>query len=213
MARPARVTREQVLAAARAECAARGFERATLAAIGARLGVSAAAVLRHAPSKAALLREALLCPGEAEPLPFLFLAEAPGDADPRAVLTRLAREYHRFAERKIGEQMATWQALQGGGAALTLRLPFDPESPDSPPRRGFKLVADWFVRAEKAGRLATGNPRAAALGFMSALHGHVFFHKVLRNIHPPVAFETYLETVLSLWLPATQPRAARKPAR
>ena len=213
MARPARVSRAQVLAAARAVCAERGFARATLAAIGARLGISAAAVLRHAPSKEALLREALLCPGESEPLPFLFLQETPGDSEPRAVLTRLAREYHQFASKKIGEQMATWQALQGGGAALTLRLPFDPNSPDSPPRRGFKLVADWFARAEKAGRLNTGNPRAAALGFMSALHGHVFFHTVLRNIHPPIPFETYLETVLALWLPASRARAARKAAR
>ncbi len=216
MARPARVTRAQVLEAARAACAERGFARVTLAEIGRRLGITAAAVLRHAPDKESLLREALLAPGGGrEPLPFEFLRETSGDRDPREVLTRLAREYHRFAGKKIGEQMATWQALQGGGASLTLRLPFDPESPDSPPRRGFRLVADWFARAEKAGRLKTGDPRAAALGFMGALHGHVFFHQVLRNVHPAVPFDGYLETLLSLWLPRAAPRpsAARRSSR
>ena len=59
MGRTARVTREQVLAAARDEFVHRGFEGATLAGIGARLQISPAALLRHAPTKRELFLEVL----------------------------------------------------------------------------------------------------------------------------------------------------------
>ena len=54
MGRPAKVHREDVLAAARDAFVRGGYEGTTLADISARLGVSPAALLRHAPTKQAL---------------------------------------------------------------------------------------------------------------------------------------------------------------
>src|SRR5437867_174793 len=62
MGRPARVTRTQVLKAAREAFAAGGYDGTTLATIAARLGLSPAALLRHAPSKAALFAAAMAEP-------------------------------------------------------------------------------------------------------------------------------------------------------
>ena len=72
MGRTARVTREQVLTAAREEFVTRGFEGATLSAIGAKLGISPAAVLRHAPTKRELFA-ASMRPSTADMEPLAFL--------------------------------------------------------------------------------------------------------------------------------------------
>ena len=77
MGRPAQVTKEQVLRTAREAFAQRGFEGATLELIGRRLGISAAAVLRHAPSKDALFREAMTTIEPDMRLPVEFLQTRP----------------------------------------------------------------------------------------------------------------------------------------
>ena len=59
MGRRAKVSREQVLAAARELFVARGFEGTTLAAIAGALALSPAALLRHAPTKQALFEAAM----------------------------------------------------------------------------------------------------------------------------------------------------------
>src|SRR5262245_31454056 len=144
MGRPARVTRLQVLRVAREAFAERGYEGTTLAAISARLGVSPAALLRHAPSKEALFKAALSEPAEGAPaLPLAFLAEAPGTADPRSVLRRLARTVIPFIEAQLGENIARWLYAKTLEEARTLRLPFDPRSRISPPQRAFLLLEDY----------------------------------------------------------------------
>ena len=59
MGRTARVRREDVLAAARREFLEGGYVGTTLAQIGARVGVSPAALLRHAPTKQSLFDQAM----------------------------------------------------------------------------------------------------------------------------------------------------------
>lgn len=199
MGRKALITREQALAAARAEFAQRGFSGATLARIAARLGVSPAALLRHAPTKAGLFAAAMAAPPESAPLPVDFLAAVPDDADPRAVLRRLAREFIPFVEARLGENIAQWMYRKNAGATLTLRLPFDPRGKAAPPQRGFAAVVEYFHRAAKSGRLHVNSPRAAALVFLGSLHSYVFFHRVLQNVHPPVKLDEFIDTLLELW--------------
>jgi AcrR family transcriptional regulator len=208
MGRKARISREQTLAAARAVFAERGFSGATLADIAARLAVSPAALLRHAPTKAALFAAAMAAPPETAPLPVDFLAAVPGGADPRVVLRRLAREFIPFVEARMGENIAQWMYRKNAGATLTLKLPFDPRGKSAPPQRGFAAVAAYFSRAVKAGRIEAGNPRAAALLFLGSLHSYVFFHRVLQNVHPPVRLDDYLDTLLDVWC-----RGAIRPGR
>ena len=56
MGRRARASRDQILRAAREAFSERGFDGTTLAAIGARVGLSPSALLRHAPTTPSLDR-------------------------------------------------------------------------------------------------------------------------------------------------------------
>src|SRR5579862_2645441 len=100
MGRTARISRADVLAAARETFVDRGYDGARLSDIGARLGVSAAALLRHAPTKRDLFLAAM---GEAQPeaMPFEFLKDCDGSEDPARVLRRAAEALVPFLETKL----------------------------------------------------------------------------------------------------------------
>jgi AcrR family transcriptional regulator len=198
MGRPARVTREEVLAQARGAFAERGFEGTTLAAIGARLGVSPAALLRHAPSKKALFALAMESQPAGEKLPTEFLAAVPADADPVEVLRRLALVFVPFIEQKMGENIARFLRASTEEEARTIRLPFDPRKKSSPPALVVRALEKYLRRAGAAGRVSLPSARAGALAFLGSMQSYVFFHRVLR-IQPPIPLDTYLETVLAIW--------------
>src|SRR5437763_14870250 len=195
MGRPPRIRRDQILDTARRVFAAKGFAAATLADIAGELGVTPAALLRHTDSKATLFAEAMRSGAAIEiPAAVAELAATPADADPRAVLRRVAEEFVPFAERIIAGSIVV--AMHRNARRTSLVLPFD-ES-DSPPRRGFPIVADYFRRATASGRLHVRNPRAAALLFMGSLQGYVLFHQVLKM--PAVcSLPEYIDTLIDLW--------------
>ena len=193
MGRRARVTRSEVLQAARDVFSARGFEGATLSHIAARLGISAAAILRHAPTKEALFKVAFDPSMESQPLPMEFMKTLKGTEDPRKVLRKLAEVFVPFMETKIGEVIAQYMRSQ------TLVLPFDPTKFPTPPQRGFAIVEAYFRRAKKHGRLKIDDPRAAALAFIGSIHSYVFLHRILRIIDPPHPLSRYLNTLLDIW--------------
>src|SRR5262245_18559503 len=197
MGRPQRVTREQVLIEARKAFSDRGFEGTTLADIGARLGVSPAALLRHAPSKEALFHLAME-PEAGETIPTDFLSEVSPEEDPARVLRKLAREFIPFIEQKMGENIARFLRARNEEEARTIRLPFDPRKKSAPPARAIRALEGYFRRAREAGSVTVRSPRAAALAFLGSLHSYVFLHRVLR-IEPPVPLEGYLDTVLEIW--------------
>lgn len=198
MGRPARVTREEVLAQARSAFAERGFEGTTLADIGARLGVSAAALLRHAPTKQALFALAMESSPAGEKLPTEFLASVPTDADPAQVLRRLARVFIPFIEQKMGENIARFLRARTEEEARTIRLPFDPRKKTSPPALVVGALEKYLRRAGAAGRVSLPSARAGALAFLGSMQSYVFFHRVLR-IQPPISLDAYLDTVLEIW--------------
>ena len=214
MGRKARVSREGVLAAAREAFAERGYDATTLAAIAARIGVSPAALLRHAPSKAALFQAAMAdeAPPPGTRLPMDFLAAAGGDAEPREVLRRLAETAIPFIESQIAGNIARWMFEKS--AEPVPRLPFDPSSKTSPPQRVLAMLEDYLRRAGRAGKVEVRDPRAAALAFMGTMNAYVFFHRVLKIVDPPLPLDRYLETVLDVWeMGAIRRPARRRPAR
>jgi AcrR family transcriptional regulator len=208
MGRPPKTTREKVLRAAREAFSAGGFAGTTLAEIGARVGVSPAALLRHAPTKQALFREALSAAPDEESLPIDFLPETEGSADPRMVLRRIARAWVPYFEEKMAENIARWMHARSEDEARAFRLPFDPRSSANPPARFVAEVEAYLRRATQAGKVSLRDPRAAALAYLGALHAFVFFHRVLR-IDPPIALERYIETLLDIWAGS----GIRSPAR
>lgn len=221
MGRRPRHTRQEVLAAARTVFAERGYEGATLAAIGGRLGLSPAALLRHAPNKEALFSAAMSATEADLSLPMDQLASIPAAADPKKVLRRLGAEFVPFIEARFAEVITAWLRARSRGElspedGLPLRfLPFDPRQSPNPPQRAVALLEDYFRRARRAGRLRLRDPRAAALAFVGSLHSYVFLHRVMRVFDPPLALETYLDTVIDIWTagairePPRQARATR----
>jgi AcrR family transcriptional regulator len=201
-----------VLRAAREAFAERGFDGTTLSDIAARLSVSPAALLRHAPTKADLFAQSMASGDRSEPFPMAFLAEVEATADPRAVLRRLAEVAIPYLESKLGQNIAIWLRAKTAGLARTIRLPFDPLAKDSPPRRVLALLEEYLRRARRAGKVRVSDPRSAALVFMGSLNAYVFFQHVLRIVQPPLSLDHYLDTVLEIWTRgAIAPR--RRPAR
>jgi TetR/AcrR family transcriptional repressor of mexJK operon len=198
MGRTARVNRSQVLSAAREAFVERGYEGATLSEIAGRIGVSAAALLRHAPTKRDLF---VACMGEGEPetMPFAFLGEMDGSEDPRRVLRRAAESIIPFLESKLRQVVARWVYFKRVAGVGLMPLPFDPTARPTPPQKNLKYLEDYMRRAVRKGRLRIDDPSAAALAFLATVHSYVFLQHVMEVLEKPMPLERYLETVLDIW--------------
>jgi AcrR family transcriptional regulator len=198
MGRTARVTREDVLTAAREAFVERGYEGATLAAIGARLHVSPAAVLRHAPTKEALFIAAM---GQAETTktPLEFLDAMDGSGDPRRVLRRAAEALVPFLDSKLRESVARWVFFKRVPGIGLMPLPFDPEVRPTPPQQTLRCLEGYMRRAARRGRLRMRDPKAGALAFLATVHSYIFLQRVLGVPEKPMPLGQYLDTVLDIW--------------
>ena len=198
MGRTARVNRDQVLCAAREAFVERGYEGATLSNIAGRIGVSAAALLRHAPTKRDLF---LACMGETEPeaMPFEFLEQMDGSEDPRLVLRQAAEALIPFLESKMRQIVARWVYFKTVPGIGRMPLPFDPASRPTPPQKNLKYLEAYMRRAARRKTLRVRDPRAAALAFLATLHSYVFLQHVMEILEVPMPLEQYLETVLDIW--------------
>ncbi|MGZ5494648.1 MAG: TetR/AcrR family transcriptional regulator C-terminal domain-containing protein, partial [Thermoanaerobaculia bacterium] len=116
--------------------------------------------------------------------------------DPTVVLRRVAEEWVPFARTTIVQHLVLSMHEQSNP---TLVVPFDPRAADSPPKRGLKIVANYFSRAKDAGVINVEDPRAAALLFMGSLLSYVFIHHVLRVVDTPYPLDAYIDALLDLW--------------
>ncbi len=198
MGRTARVSRAEVLAAARETFVERGYEGARLSDIAGRIGVSAAALLRHAPTKRDLF---VACMGEAqpEPMPFAFLEQCDGSEDPARVLRRAAEALVPFLESKLRQTVARWVYFKNVPGVGRLPLPFNPAARPNPPQQNLAYLESYLRRAVRRGRLRLRDPGAAAMAFLATIHSYVFLQRVVEILEEPMPLERYLDTVLDLW--------------
>ncbi|HUP62943.1 MAG TPA: TetR/AcrR family transcriptional regulator [Thermoanaerobaculia bacterium] len=194
MGRPARISRDQILDAARTAFGARGFAATTLADVAKSLEVTPAAILRHFESKQQLFTAAMSARAIELPACVMELATADAAADPRVVLRRFAGEFVPFIRKIIG----TTIAVQMHQSATTVVVPFDTAAEETPPRRGLRILAGYFRRAMNAGVIRRGDPRATALLFIGQLHSYVFIHQVL-GVTPVYPLDAYLDALIGLW--------------
>lgn len=199
MGRRPKVTREEVLGAARQVFAERGFEGTTLAAIASRLDLSPAALLRHAATKEDLFTAAMgPQPGEIR-VPLEFLAEVDGAEDPRQVLRRIGQVIVPFLETKIDEQISRWMRSKALQETPGFPLPFDPQVKPTPPQRALALIEDYLRRAIAAGRLRLSDPYAAAMLLLGNCQAYVMMHRIARVADPPLPLERYLDALIEIW--------------
>lgn len=192
MGRPPRITRDQILVAARASFGARGFAATTLGDIAAQLHVTAAAILRHFDSKEALFRAAMSTRAIVLP-PFVdALAAVPGNADPRAVLRDFARQLLPFLTEIIRPAIAVQMH------STTVVVPFDPKAEEVPPRRVIRTLAEYLERAMNARRVRRADAHALALLFVGQLQAYIFFHQILQ-VRPAYPLDDYIDTLIDLW--------------
>jgi len=210
MGRTARVTREQVLEAARETFVVRGYEGATLAEIASKVGVSPAALLRHARNKRDLF-VACMRPEKDDMLPLGFLEPLSGDEDPASVLRRVAETMVPFLEEKLRATMARFVYFKAVGGVGKVPLPFDPGVRPTPPQRNLRLLEDYFRRAVSRGRLHVSNPRAAALAFLATIHSYVFMQAVLQVLEKPLPLAEYVDTVIEVWTDGAIRPAGKRP--
>src|SRR2546423_3888709 len=196
MGRPPTINRERLLETARRVFAEKGFEAATLADIAAELHVTPAAVLRHVPSKQALFATAMRARHIELPACIVRLQAIGGAEDPRVVLRRLAEEFVPFVSSTIAENLAIYMHRR---SQTSIVLPFDVRDDDSPPRRGLRIVTDYFRRAAEAGVLHVKEPRAAALLFMGSLQSYVLLHHVFNIAPKPYPLDDYIDALIDLW--------------
>ena len=209
------MSRDEVLRASREAFGERGYDGTTLADIAGRVGVSPAALLRHAAGKRELFEAAMAPTAADDPFPLEFLRDADPAGDPRPVLRKLAHTAIPFLERQMGANIARWlfaksdaEAAQARDFAAKLR------GQSSPPRRVFGLLEDYLRRARAAGRVQVADPASAALAFMGTMNAYIFFHRILQMVDPPIRVETYVDTVIEVFTagalrPAPTPRRER----
>ncbi|MFL6197240.1 MAG: TetR/AcrR family transcriptional regulator [Thermoanaerobaculia bacterium] len=198
MGRRPKVTREEVLTAARQVFAERGYDGTTLAAIAARLDLSPAALLRHAATKEELFAAAME-PGPAEiRVPLEFLADLDPCEDPRAVLRRIGEVFVPFIEGKFQEQISRWMRAKSV-EEVRLTLPFSLAQKPTPPQRALGLIEQYLRRATDAGRLRVSDPRAAGLLLLGSLHSYVVLHHIVKIADPPLPLDRYLDALVEIW--------------
>src|SRR4051794_28346024 len=213
MGRRPKVTREEVLAAARQVFAERGFEGTTLAAIASRLDVSPAALLRHAANKEALFAVAMSpAPGEIR-VPVEFLSEVDGDEDPRQVLRRIGQTIVPFLEAKIDEQISRWMRSKALQETPGFPLPFDPQVKPTPPQRALTLIEDYLRRAIAAGKVRLSDPHAAAMLLLGNCQAYVMMHRIARVADPPLPLERYLDALVEIWTRGALPAGPEESPR
>jgi AcrR family transcriptional regulator len=196
MGRPPRITREQILEAARRAFTGSGFDATPLADIAATLGVTPAAILRYFPSKQELFTAAMSTREVRVPAALLGLASVDPATDPRTVLRSFAREVIPFIQSIIGSAIAVQMHMRS--RQTTLVVPFDTANEEAPPRLALRMLSGYFERAMKAGVIREADPRATALLFMGQLNSYVLIHSLL-GMTPVYPLDRYLDELIALW--------------
>jgi AcrR family transcriptional regulator len=197
-----KVERAEVLTAARQLFGERGFEGTTLTAIAAKVGVSPAALLRHAPTKQELFEAAMAGPTGPIAVPLEFLSEVDARReDPADVLRRMGEIFVPFLDQIVGQTVALWMRTNALAVDDPERVPllFDRGQKPTPPQRALALVESYLRRATRAKRLRVKDARAAAVGLVGALQAYVLLHRVARAVDPPLPLGRYLDTLVDVW--------------
>jgi AcrR family transcriptional regulator len=202
MARPQRITDEQILAAAREVFLRRGIQ-ATTADVARRARVAEGSIFNRFRTKQQLFRAAMR-PELADPPWLASLTRRAGKGDVREILIDVGHEILAFFRRLMPLMMMSW-SNRGRG------LPDDLKAPDSPPLRALKRLAGFFEAEMRAGRIRRHDPEILARAYLGSLQNYVVFELLLKaRDELPLPSETYLRGLVALLWEGASPRTAGK---
>jgi AcrR family transcriptional regulator len=166
MARPARITEEQLLEAARQVFLEKGI-RGTAAEVAKRAGVAQGSVFKYFKTKDELFAAAM-APGPRDPAWLVGLEARVGKGDVRQTLTEVGLEILEFFRKITPTLMMAWSNPMNQATG-----------PNPPPLRALKRVAGFFEAEMRAGRLRRHDPEVAARAFLGSIQSYVFFEVLL----------------------------------
>lgn len=177
----------------------RGFEGTTLSMIATRLGITPAALFRHAATKEDLFQNAMASPPPADLVPLRFLEHVAGSAEPRDVLRQVANTMLPFFRARIQEQVTQYVDTGRAAGRVSVTIPFDCTQHPTPPQQNIDLLEGYLSRSARAGKAKLKHARATALSFISSLHSYLFLSELLKAFQPPVTWDDYLENLLEIY--------------
>lgn len=199
MARPPKVTDEEILEVAR-DCFVEGGPSVSTMTIAERLGVSQAALFKRFGTKHELLVRSCSPPA----LPG-FLAQMRRGPDPerpiRPQIAELALSMLGFFETVMPRLMV----LRSAGVNLVdLLSRFD----TPPPVLGHRALSRWFATAARQGQLAPHDSDAVAFMFMGSLQARTMLPRVVPGKLPEIAAEVYVKQLVATLVDGLDPEEA-----
>jgi len=169
MARPRRISDEQIILTARRVFLEHGPQASTQL-IADQLQVSQPALFKRFGSKRELMIAALAPRGIERVVTRLH--GGPVSDDPQRELFELGLELCAF----MREMVPCVSVLRSAGVdAIELLRQFDVP----PPLRAIRAMTDWFRRGQDEALLRECDPQAVSVAFIGALHHRAFLHHIL----------------------------------
>jgi AcrR family transcriptional regulator len=170
MARPAHITEEQILTAAREVFLERGFQ-ATTAEVAKRAAVAEGSIFKRFKTKHRLFLAAMKMD---EPEWMKGLEKRTGKGDLKQNLVELGLEIVGFFRQLMPLMMMAWSNPGPSG------LPEVLSEPNPPPLRAIKRLAAFFEAEIRAHRLRRHDAEIVARAFLGGLQNYVFMELLLK---------------------------------
>jgi AcrR family transcriptional regulator len=195
MARPTRITDEQILGAAREAFLEKGI-RATTADVARRAEIAEGSIFKRFKSKEELFIRAMEATGE-EPKWLATLGERAGADDVPAMLAELGLEIIEFFRSITPTLMMTWSNPRAGS-----------DRPNPAPLMALKRVAAFFEAEMRAGKLKRQDADVLARCFLGSLQSYVFFETWSKTGSPSA--RKYVQGLASVFWEGLKPGGKRK---
>ncbi len=206
MSRPATITTEQILNAARVVFLEKGIQ-ATTAEVARRAGIAEGSIFKHFRTKHELFLRAM----EPALQDADFLRELPqrvGSGDIREQLLEFSAGMLEFFRRMMPLLMMSWSNRDCG-------LPPHLAAPDPPPIRTLRRITAYLAAEMQLGRLRPVDPEVLARMLLGSVQNYAFFELLLKaHDRTPMPADVYLRGLVDvLWDGAAPSVAAVPPAR
>ncbi len=195
MARPQKITDQQILDAMRKAVLARG-PAVPLDQVAASLGVTGPALLKRFGNRQNLLVQALLPPEN--PAWRVEAMKGPTDEPFEEQLLRLFRQISGF----MSELVPCMSALRESGIQL------DPSkfADDRGPRGAVRVLREWLEAARRKGLIDTVETETAAFSMLGALQLRAFLSHIAKEEFSPASQDKYLAELAGLVTRALGPK-------